>query len=117
MFARYEDFQKYGEQGMDAALKKFGTASKGFQAIAGEVADFSKGQFDAGSAAFEKLVGARTFEKAVEVQVDYAKQAFEGFVDHSTRVGQIVSHLAKETMKPVDTAITQMTPTASEGSK
>ena len=30
MFAQYEDFQKFGKQGMDAALKNFGTRSKGF---------------------------------------------------------------------------------------
>jgi hypothetical protein len=117
MFAQYEDFQKYGQQGIDAALKHFGMTSKGFQAIAGEVADFSKGQFDAGSAAFEKLVGVRTIDKAVEVQADYAKQAFEGFVTHSTKIGQIVSNLAKETMKPAATAIAQVAPIASKGSK
>ncbi|SEF02227.1 Phasin protein [Rhizobiales bacterium GAS188] len=117
MFVQYEDFQNCGQQGMDAALKNFGMASKGFQAIAGELVDFSKGQFEAGSAAFEKLVGVRTFEKAVEVQADYAKQIFEGFVAHSTKVGQIVSNLAKETMKPVQTVITQVTPIASTSSK
>src|ERR1700688_2198886 len=68
MFAQYEDFQKFGKQGMDAALKNFGTMSKGFQAIAVEVADFSKKQFEASSAAFEKLVGGKTLDKAVEVQ-------------------------------------------------
>ncbi|SDR59107.1 Phasin protein [Rhizobiales bacterium GAS191] len=117
MFAQYEDFQKYGERGRDAALKRFCMASKGFQAIAGEVADFSKGQFGAGSAAFEKLVEVRTFDKAVEVQAEYAKQAFEGFVTHSTKVGQIVSNLAKETMKPAETAIAQATPVVPKVSK
>ncbi|MFI5399391.1 MAG: phasin family protein [Candidatus Binatia bacterium] len=115
--AQYEDFQKFGQQGIDAALKNLGTASKGLQAIASEVADFSKGQFDAGSAAFERLAGVKTFDNAVEVQADYAKQAFEGFVAHSTKVRQIVSNLAKETMRPVETAIAHVTPVASKGSK
>ena len=102
MFAQYEDFQKFGKQGMDVALKNFGTMSKGFQAIATEVADYSKKQFEAGSAAFEKLVGVKTLDKAVEVQADFAKQSFEGFVAHSTRVGQLVSDLAKEAVKPAE---------------
>ena len=59
MFAQYEDFQKFGKQGFDAALKNFGTLSKSFEAIAVEIADFSKKQFDANSAAFEKLVGVK----------------------------------------------------------
>jgi hypothetical protein len=102
MFAQYEDFTKFGKQGMDVALKNFGTMSKGFQAIATEVADFSKKQFEAGSAAFEKLVGVKTLDKAVEVQADFAKQSFEGFVAHSTKVGQLVSDIAKEAVKPAE---------------
>jgi hypothetical protein len=109
MFAQYEDFQKYGKQGMDAALKNFGTLSKGFQAIAVEVADFSKKQFEANSAALEKLVGVKTLDKAVEVQADFAKQAFEGFVAHSTKVGQLITNLAKDSVKPVETAVAQAT--------
>ncbi|MFI5016109.1 MAG: phasin family protein [Hyphomicrobiales bacterium] len=114
MFAQYEDFQKFGKQGFDAALKNFGTMSKGFQAIAGEVADFSKKQFEASSAAFEKLVGVKTLDKAVEVQADFAKQAFEGLVAHSTKVGQLVSNLTKEAVKPVETAVAQATAKASK---
>jgi phasin family protein len=111
MFAQYEglDFQKFGKQGMDVALKNLGTMTKGFQAIATEVANFSKTQFEANSAAFEKLVGVKTLDKAVEVQADFAKQAFEGLVAHSTKVGQLVSDLAKDAMKPVETAVAQAT--------
>jgi hypothetical protein len=109
MFAQYEDFQKFGKQGMDVALKNFGTMSKGFQAIAVEVADFSKKQFEASSVAFEKLVGVKTIDKAVEVQADFAKQSFEGLVAHSTKVGQLVSNLAKEAVKPVETTIAHAT--------
>jgi phasin family protein len=114
MFAQYEDFQKFGKQGMDAALKNFGTLSKGFEAIAVEIADFSKKQFEANSATFEKLVHVKTLDKAVEVQAEFAKQSFEGFVAHSTKVGQLVSNLTKEAVKPVETAIAQVTAKASK---
>ncbi|MBV8426206.1 MAG: phasin family protein [Hyphomicrobiales bacterium] len=113
MFAQYDDFQKFGKQGMDVALKNFGTMSKSFQAIAVEVADFSKKQFEASSAAFEKLVGVKTLDKAVEVQADFAKQSFEGLVAHSTKVGQLVSNFAKESVKPVESTIAQATSKAS----
>ena len=100
MFTQYEDFQKFGKQGMDVALKNFGTM----------VADFSKKQFEASSAAFEKLVGVKTLDKAVEVQADFAKQSFEGFVAHSTKVGQLVSELAKEAVKPAEQAAAALSP-------
>jgi hypothetical protein len=107
VIAQYEDLQKFGKQGFEAALKNFGTLSKGFEAIAVEIADFSKKQFEVNSAAFEKLVGVKTLDKAVEVQADFAKQSLEGFVAHSTKIGQLVSNLTKEALKPVETAVTQ----------
>ena len=114
MFAQYEDFQKFGKQRLDVVVKNFGTLSKGFEAIAVEIADFSKKQFEANSAAFEKLAGVKTLDKAVEVQADFAKQAFEGFVAHSTKVGQLISNLAKDAAKPVETAVAQATAKAAK---
>ena len=114
MFAQNEDFQKFGKQGFDAALKNFGTLSKGLEAIVVEVADFSKKQFEANSAAFERLVGVKTLDKAVEVQAEFAKQSFEGFVAHSTKVGQLVSNLTKEALKPVETSVAQTTTKATK---
>ena len=108
MFAQFEDFQKFGKQGLDATLKNFGTMSKGFEAIAGEIADYSKKQFEANSAAFEKLVGVKTLDKAIAVQTDFAKQSFEGFVAHTTKVGQLFSDLTKEAVKPMVTAVAQV---------
>lgn len=114
MFAQYEDFQKFGKQGFDATLKNFGTMSKGFEAIAGEIADYSKKQFEANSAAFEKLVGVKTFENAIAVQADFAKESFEGFVAHTTKIGQLFSNLTKEAVKPVETAVAQVTAKAAK---
>ncbi len=108
MFAQFEDFQKFGKQGLDATLKNFGARSKGFEAIAGQIADYSKKQFEANSAAFEKLVGVKTLDKAIAVQTDFAKQSFEGFVAHTTKVGQLFSDLTKEAVKPMETAVAQV---------
>ena len=57
MTTTFEDFQKYGRENMDLALKSLGSVSKGFQAIAVEVADYSKKSFEDNSALVEKLVG------------------------------------------------------------
>ena len=79
MLKNFEDFQKLGKENVDVAMKQFGTVSKGWQAIATEVADYSKKSFEDGSAALEKLLGAKSLEKAIEVQSDYVKSAYEGF--------------------------------------
>ena len=50
---KFDEFQKYGSEGVDAVLKQFGAVSKSVQAIATEVADYSKKSFEEATQAFE----------------------------------------------------------------
>ena len=102
MLKNFEEFQKFGSDGMDVALKQLGAVSKGVQAIASEVADYSKEAFETTAAAAEKLLGAKTLEKAVEVHSDFLKSSYEGFVARSGKFGQLYADLAKETYKPLE---------------
>jgi phasin family protein len=102
MLKNFDDMQKYGKDSMDIAMKSFGAVTKGFQAIAAEVADYSKKSFEDSTAAMEKLMGAKSLEKAIEVQSDYAKSTYEGFVSEATKIGELYSDLAKETYKPFE---------------
>ena len=111
MLKNFEDFQKLGKDNVDVALKQFGTVSKGWQAIATEFADYSKKSFEQGSAALEKLFGAKTLEKAIEVQSDYVKTAYEGFVVQTTKLGALYTDLAKETYKPLEGVLAKVAPT------
>jgi hypothetical protein len=102
MMKNSEDLQKFGTEGMDVALKQFGALSKGAQAIASEVADYSKQTFEATAATTEKLIGVKSLEKAIEIQTDFVKSAYDGFVARSTRLGALYADLAKETYKPLE---------------
>jgi phasin family protein len=110
MLKNFEDIQKLGKDNVDTAMKQFGTVSKGWQAIATEFADYSKKSFEDGSAALEKLFGAKTLEKAIEVQSDYAKTAYEGFVAQTTKLGELYTDLAKETYKPLEGIMAKVAP-------
>jgi len=87
---------------MDATLRSFGAVSKSVQAIAVEVADYSKKSFELSTAAMEKLFGAKSIEKAIEVQSDYVKSTYEGFVAEATKLGELYTELAKESYKPFE---------------
>ena len=102
MLKNFEDFQKFGKDNVDVCMKQFGTVSKGWQAIATEFADYSKKSFEEGSAALEKLFGAKSLETAIEIQSDYAKTAYEGFVAGATRIGELCADLTKESYKPFE---------------
>ncbi|MGA7486956.1 MAG: phasin family protein [Xanthobacteraceae bacterium] len=102
MVNNVDDMQQFGRDNMDAAMKSFGALSKSVQAIAVEMADYSKKMFEQGTAAAEKLIGAKSLEKAIEVQSDYAKSSYESFVAEATKLGELYADLAKETYKPFE---------------
>lgn len=108
MMNAFEDIQKLGKDNLDLAVKAFGAQQKGIQAIATEVADYSKKTIETSSATFEKLLGVKTLDKAVEIQTDFAKTAYEGYVAHATKVGELVTELTKEAFKPFEGAIAKV---------
>lgn len=102
MIKNFDDMQKVGKDNMDASLKSLGAVSKSFQAIAVEAANYAKQAFEEGTAASEKLAAAKSLDKVMEVQADYLKSAYEGFVAQSAKVGQLYVDLAQELYKPVE---------------
>jgi hypothetical protein len=102
MVKNFEDVQQYGKDNLDATMKSFGAFSKSAQAIAVELADYSKKVFEQGTAASEKLIGAKSLEKAFEVQSEFVKSSYEGFVAEATKLGELYADLAKEAYKPFE---------------
>ena len=95
-------FAAFPKEGVDAALKAVGALSQGTQAIAAEAADFAKKSFEQGGAALEKLTAARSLDKAIEVQTEYARGAYEGIVVQAGRMGALYANLAKDAAKPFE---------------
>ena len=79
MIQQIDQFQKFGHENLDAVVKTVGAMTKGAQTIALEAADYARKSFEQSSATVEKLVGARTLDKAVEIQTAYIKDAFKPY--------------------------------------
>ncbi|HKF07352.1 MAG TPA: phasin family protein [Xanthobacteraceae bacterium] len=102
MVKNIDDIQKLGKDNVDATVKSLGALSKSLQAITVEIADYSKTLFEQTAAATEKLIGAKSFEKAIEVQSEYAKTSYESFVAEATKLGELYADLAREAYKPFE---------------
>jgi hypothetical protein len=105
MIKNFEDFQKLGQQNVDTAMKMFGEWSKGWQAITSEMTDYTKRSFEEGTATVEKLLAAKSFEQAVEIQTGYAKRAYDDYMHQLSKIGGLYAELAKEAYKPVEKAL------------
>ena len=100
-----EEMQKFGKESMDMALTSLGAWTKNAQAIAVEVVDYSKKSVEGSAAAWEKLMGAKSLETAMEVQSAFLKSSYEDFVAEATKLGALYADMAKEAYKPFEGAL------------
>jgi len=105
MLKNIDDFQKFGQYNVDATMQVFGEWSKGWQAIAAEMTDYTKRSFEEGTATFEKLLSARSMEQALEIQSGYARRAYDGYLHQISKLGGLYAEWAKEAYKPVEKAL------------
>jgi len=106
-----EDMQKYGKESMEMAMTSFGAWTRSAQAIMAEVADYSKKSVEGSAAAWEKLLAAKSMDKAMQVQSEFLRSSCEDFVAEATKLGELYVDFAKETYKPFEGAIAKVTAT------
>ncbi len=98
----FDSMQTFGKENMDLALASADAFGKGFSAIATEAADYSKRTLDASTSAFEKLAGVKTLDKAFEVQSEFVRSAYEGYVGQIAKMNEIVTDMARSAYKPYE---------------
>jgi hypothetical protein len=107
MANEFDDVQNYGKEQCGAAAAATTCFAKTLQTIATETVDYSKKALENNSAFMEKLLGAKSYETAIQIQSEYWKTSYAGFVAQATKIGELYSSLAKEAFKPVETAVSK----------
>jgi phasin family protein len=75
------------------------------QTIAKAYGDYTRKSIEETRSYVEKLRDARSLDKAMEVQTEFAKQAFEMFVAGSQRIYGLHKELAKQTLRPLERVV------------
>jgi hypothetical protein len=99
------------QEQIDSADTTTNSFAGGFQAIAAAYGDYTKKSFEDTRSFVEKLSGAKSLDKAIEIQTDFAKSAFETFMAESQKMGALYRDLAKQSYKPFGGLLAKMTPT------
>jgi hypothetical protein len=103
--------RNFSHQQDDEKRLDTGTPSASFQAIATACGDYTKKSFEDTKAFVEKLSGVRSLDKAIEVQTEFVKMAYETFVTESQKIGALYGDLATQSYKPFRGLVAKMTPT------
>ena len=75
------------------------TVPVSYRTIANAYRNYTRQSLDQTRSFFEKLGGVRSLGKAFELQTEFAKQAYEGFVAESQKIRELHSELATQRLK------------------
>lgn len=107
MMKSFENFPMFGKEGFEAYVASATAMTKAFQAMAAEAADFQRKSFEQGVAVLDKVVAAKSVDKAFEIQQGYAKDAYEAYVGEVNKMGEIYMSAAKDAFKPFEGQMAQ----------
>ena len=100
MFRKFNDINQFGINQFEATTTATASTAKALQAIAAETTDYAKKSFEKNRVHFEKLIGVKKIDEAIQLQSDFARSAYEDFIAQGTKIGNLYSDLAKEAFKP-----------------
>ena len=109
---KVEDIQQYGKEHLETVVASATSVQSGLQAIATAYGDYTKKSFEETKSFVEKLSGAKSLDKAIEAQTEFAKSAYETFVAESQKMAGLYTDLARQTYKPLEGLIAKFTPAA-----
>ena len=112
MMLKVEDIQQYGKEHLETVVASATTVQNGLQAIASAYGDYTKKSFEDTQSFVEKLSGVKSLDKAIEVQTEFAKLAYETFVAESQKIAGLYADLAKQTFKPYEGLVAKFSPAA-----
>jgi len=101
----YDEFAVFGKENVDAMVAAGNAATKGFEAISGEVMALTRNTFEDGVAAGKAVMGARTYQEVMELQSGFAQASMQRFLDTTTRLGEMSIKLTNDAFEPVNARV------------
>src|ERR1700722_436912 len=83
-------------------VREHAPQTAGAQAIALAYGDYTRKSWLTGRFLVERLITARSFDEAIEIQGDFARQAYANFVAHSERICELYGAWAQQCFRPFD---------------
>lgn len=99
--AGYDSVVGYSKDTAEACMESAAIAGKGVESINSELYSYSKGAIEDTIAAGKALLGSKSVHEAFELQTDFAKSAFEAYVEELTKFNELFTATAKDAFAPL----------------
>lgn len=100
--ASYGEVSAFGKQSVEAIVSASSVTAKGVESLNAEILAFAKTHMEDTLAAGKALTGAKTLQELMDLQGEYAKAAFDGYMGQVTKIGELTTKIAKEAFEPIN---------------
>ena len=99
--AASDDIFAYGQQSWAALAEAQAAAARGFEALIGEMSNFTRSEMAAAANTATAMLGVKTFAEAVEVNLGFARRSFDALIGSAAKLSDIGAKVAAETSRPI----------------
>jgi phasin family protein len=97
----YDQMLGFSKDTLDAYVKSANVAGKGAETLRNEIQAYSKHSIEETVAAAKAVMAAKSAHEAFELQTEFAKAAFEGYVGQMKKMSELFASTSKETLAPI----------------
>ncbi|MBV8925772.1 MAG: phasin family protein [Bradyrhizobium sp.] len=96
-----------------APVERAESAAVSLQMITDAYGDYTRKSIEQTSSFFEQLAGTRSLTRALELQSEFARQAYETFVAETRKIRELHGELARQRLQNLEDLVVRMRPTRS----
>lgn len=104
-FENFDQISDFNRENVEAMIVCSNIVAEGFEVIGKEIAAFAQKAAEANMAAAKKLSSAKNPQELMDLQTEWAKTAFDGFVAESTKLQDISVKVSNQAVKPFNDRI------------
>lgn len=101
----FEDANEFGKGNIEALVESSKIAVRGFEALGQDAAAYAKKSFEDATTAAKTLTSVKSPTEFLKLQSDYARSAFDGMVQQTSRNTEALLKLAGEVAQPLSNRV------------
>ncbi len=101
----YDDVLTFNRETLEALMQAGSVAAKGVEEINAELLTFNKVAFEDGVEAAKAVMSAKTVQEAVDLQTEWVKASFDGYLAQATKVGELAAKATQSMFEPVNARV------------
>lgn len=102
---KFDEATAFTKESIDASFASAAVASKGFDALADELAAYGKKAAEASFATVKAMSSIKSVQELIEVQTGFARAAFDTAFAGATKMAEIAVKTANESVEPIQTRV------------